>query len=75
MSKAHLSRAGHVRCRALERLLANPLLERFAQNLHLLVHPQTRWQGIQRRLWLLHQENPRDPPIDKVGVYVSGFWW
>ena len=71
MSKAHLSPAGHARCQALERLLANPLLERFAQNLHLLVHPQTRWEGVKRRLGLLLQENPRDPPVDKVGVYVS----
>lgn len=67
VSKAHLSPTGRARSQGLEALLANPLLERFAQNLHLLVHPQTRWQGILRQLGLLASES-KPPPIDKVRV-------
>lgn len=65
VSKAHLSPAGRARSQGLEALLANPLLERFAQNLHLLVHPQTRWQGIVRQLHIMAGES-RPPPIQKV---------
>jgi hypothetical protein len=67
VTKAHLSPTGRARSRGLEALLANPLLERFAQNLHLLVHPQTRWQGIVRQLGLMAREKP--VPVDKVGLW------
>lgn len=65
VSKARLSPEGRARSRALETLLANPLLERFAENLHLLVHPQTRWQGVLRQLGLLASES-KPPDLGKV---------
>jgi len=70
VSKAHLSPAGRARSQRLERLLGNPLLERFAANLHLLVHPQTRWQGVLRQFHLMASERPA--PIDKVMSETRG---
>lgn len=71
VSKAHLSEAGRARSRGLEALLANPLLERFAANLHLLVHPQTRWEGVLRQLGVMAADDKaKGRPVDagKVGT-------
>ena len=56
VTKEGLSPEALARAHELTQLLADPLLERFAENLALLVHSQTFWKGIISRLGTMLRE-------------------
>ena len=68
VTKEGLSPVALVRAHELTRLLADPLLERFAENLALLVHPQTFWKGIVSRLSAMFREKVDVAQIRRVYV-------
>lgn len=68
VTKEGLSLEALARAHKLTQLLADPFLERFAENLALLVHPQTFWKGIVSRIGTMFREKVDLHQIRRVYV-------